>query len=197
MLAKGILLFKRIWSPLTITSMLAGCFLCYTVGLNAQADTGDAALHRIAGVISANPPDGFSLSGSARFFGTTEKELEDGTIFDYIDGAGENHIRHGFTAVCHIVFENTQGDRMQVDIFDMSSSQNAAGAFADENICASGSKPLDLGVESTAKEYSYPPDYMIYFVTRKYLVHINLENDLYKGSGKSLASEIIKLINEE
>ena len=154
-------------------------------------------LHRIADILSINPPDGFNLKGKPRYYGTVENKLEHGTIFDYIDGAGENHIRHGFSAVCHVVLENNGGDRIILDIYDMASNQNAAGAFEDEAICAADSIPLDLGGQLKAKTYSYPPDYMLYFVTESYLVHLSLDNDVYRNKVEALAIEIIKIIKEE
>lgn len=157
----------------------------------------DTEMQRIAETVSINPPEGFQLRGQPRFYGTAENRLEHGTIFDYIDGAGENHIRHGFTAVCHIVFEKVDGSRLILDLYDMAAETNAVEAFEDEAICASGSISFDLGLPHKAKTYNYSPDYMLYFVTQKYLVHLSLDNDEHRLKIETLASEIIKIINKE
>jgi hypothetical protein len=154
-------------------------------------------LHKIAGILSANPPEGFNLKGKPHYYGTVENKLENGTIFDYINGAGENYIHHGYSSVSHIVFENNDGDRITLDIYDMVSNQNAADAFEDESICASDSIPIYPGDQLMAKAYSYPPDYMLYLVGERYLVHLSLDNDVFRNKVEALATYIIKIINEE
>jgi hypothetical protein len=154
-------------------------------------------LYLITKKISENLPEGFKLRVQPRFYGTPDAKLENGTIFDYIDGAGENYIRHGFTSVAHIVLENSAGDRITVDVYDLSSNRNAQDAFEDENICAPRSSPLDPGIPLQAKVYSYTPDYMLYFVENRFLIHINLDNDAFKDKAEVLSAQIVKIINEE
>jgi len=144
-----------------------------------------------------NPPEGFKLRVLPRFYGTPDARLEEGTIFNYINGAGENYIKHGFNFVGNILLENSTGDRITIDIFDLSSIENAQDAFEDKNICAPGSSPLDLGIRLEAKVYSYPPDYMLYFVENRFLVQISLDNDAFKDTAQVLSAQIIKLINEK
>lgn len=181
---------------LFIIFLATGLFYLYSFPINAQSTQISEKLHKIADSVSSAVPEGFIIKGKPRYFGTVEKKLENGTIFDYIDGAGENHIRHGFAGVCHITFENPDGDRIIADIYDMSSAANASSAFEDENICPPDSILLNIGEKQT-KTYSYPPDYMIYFFEKNYLVHLSLENDIYKQNIEAMAVQIINIIKED
>jgi hypothetical protein len=153
-------------------------------------------LRRITVKTALNPPEGFKLKVLPRFYGTPDARLEQGTIFNYIDGAGENYIKHGFHFVGNILLENSAGDRITIDIYDLSSIQNAQDAFEDTHICAPSTSLLDLGIRLRAKVYSYPPDYMLYFVEDRFLVQINMNNDAFKDIAEVLSVQIIKLINE-
>jgi hypothetical protein len=164
---------------------------------SAEIFPSNTLLRRIAVKTALNPPEGFKLRVLPRFYGTPDARLEQGTIFDYIDGAGENYIKHGFHFVGNVLLENSTGDRITIDIYDLSSIENAQAAFEDKNICAPGSSPLDLGIRLEAKAYSYPPNYMLYFVENRFLVQINLDNDAFKDTAQILSAQIVKLIDEE
>lgn len=132
-------------------------------------------------------PEGFSLSDSVRVFGTSEKKQKDGTIFDYIDGGGISYINHGLVKTTHVIFEESAGNTITLDVFDMGKSENAKNAFDDESICPSDPVKENIGEE--CKTYLYKPDYLLYFHKSKYLVYLCADNDSLKSRVKSLAKE--------
>ena len=142
--------------------------------------------------ISEIPPDGFSPADSIRIFGTSERRLKDGTIFDYINGGGVVYLNHGLHETTHIVFKDSTGNQLTVDIFDMGNRRNAREAFNDEEICPSGFSAGAPGTES--KEYHYEPDFLLFFHKSKYLVYLGINNDNLRKILEDYASEIYSRI---
>ncbi|HUT63418.1 MAG TPA: DUF6599 family protein [Anaerolineae bacterium] len=138
--------------------------------------------------IPSDPPRGFSPADSLRVYGTTERKLKDGTIFDYIDGGGLVYLRYGLVETTHSVYRDDEGSEIMVDIFDMGTLSNAEAAFNDEEICPSGYTLCDLG--AGCKSYAYEPDFLIYFHKSRYLVLLSTTNDLLKETVVSYAERI-------
>jgi hypothetical protein len=132
-------------------------------------------------------PYGFSLSDSVRIYGTSEKKQKDGSIFDYIDGGGIVYVNHGLVKTSHVIFEDSTGNTITLDVFDMGTNINAKAAFDDESICPSGSVIENTGIEY--KTYLYKPDYLLYFHKSEYLVYLCADNDSLKDRVISLANE--------
>jgi hypothetical protein len=51
-------------------------------------------------------------------------------LYGYIDGGAELYLSYGFAAGIHREYESSNGVKVTVDIFDMTSSKNAFGAFS-------------------------------------------------------------------
>jgi len=133
------------------------------------------------------PPPGFTPADSVRYYGTKERELRDGTIFDYIDGGALVYLRYGLRETTHVLFRNG-GDEIVLDIFDMGSPVNAERAFRDEEICPEGFEILDIG--GGCKSYHYEPDFLLYFHKSRYLVFLSTTNDSLCETLVSYAREV-------
>lgn len=112
--------------------------------------------------IPPEPPDGFSHADSIHIYGTSERKLKDGTIFDYINGGGLIYLKHGLRETTHQVFQNVEGNKITVDIYDMGTRENAQAAFSNEKICPQGFITCNIGME--CKAYNYEPDFFLYFI---------------------------------
>ena len=123
-------------------------------------------------------PDGFTPAGKVQSFGTTERRLADGTLYDYMDGAGEIYFQHGFTELHHVELADGAGHHIVMDIFAFHSAAQTAAAFADERICpaAWGAASLD----APHKAYEFPPDYFVYFHTGRHLVYLHVDDNRLK-----------------
>ena len=145
--------------------------------------------------IPAKPPDGFSPADSIRIYGTSERKLKDGTIFDYINGGGLVYLKHGLYETTHQVFQDVEGNKITVDIFDMSTRKNAQSAFTNEEICPQGFITCEIGTE--CKAYNYEPDFFLYFLKSKYLVYISTNDDSIRKVLETYAAKINMNIAEE
>ncbi|MBT4482162.1 MAG: PEGA domain-containing protein [Candidatus Latescibacteria bacterium] len=137
-------------------------------------------------------PKGFSPADSIRYYGTKERKLQDGTIFDYINGGGLVYLDHGLRETTHAVYRNEEGNELVVDIFDMGTPNNAEAAFNDDEICPEGYNSCNIG--SACKSYNYEPDFLIYFHKSRYLVFISVTNDLLKEALVNYADTIANAI---
>lgn len=137
-------------------------------------------------------PEGFVFSGSPEYYGTNEKPLADGNIFNFMNGGGVVYVEHGFRELTHLELKNSAQVTITVDIFNMGTAKNAAAAFGNENICPSGFTIKDIGVGS--RSYHYEPDYYMYFVKRKFLVYLAVDDDTHAGALTGFAREIYKEI---
>lgn len=120
-------------------------------------------------------PEGFSRSGPPLRYGTEARPLENGTIFDYIDGAGVAYLEHGFTDVLHVEYGDREKNTVTLDVYRMSTAGQAREALADERICPPGAEAL--GLDPAGKSYRYPPDYFFYFVHGRSLVCVRVSDD--------------------
>ena len=141
--------------------------------------------------VPGRPGPGFTIARGPEFYGTEQRPLENGHIFDFIDGGGVVYINHGFRAVVHIVFEDKIKDTVTVDIFDMGNAKNARDAYADPSICPAGYTIIPIG--AGAKSYHFEPDFFIYFIKGRYLVYCHVNNDALS----SLLTAYARTISEE
>ena len=138
-------------------------------------------------------PGGFVFSGSPEFYGTNEKPLADGNIYNFMNGGGVVYVEHGFRELTHLELKNSAQESITLNIFNMGTAKNAAAAFANQNICPAGSSTKDIG--TATKSYHYEPDYYMYFIKGKFLVYIAVDNDAQAGMLTGFAAEIYKEIN--
>jgi len=139
-------------------------------------------------LIDRDPGGEFVLADSIRFYGTRERPLRDGTIFDYINGGALVYLDHGLRETAHARYRNPTGDELVVDIFDMGSRENAEAAIRDEEICPAGFEPCGIG--AGCRTYSYPPDFLMYFQKDRYLVFLSTTGDSLANQVKEYAAAI-------
>jgi len=127
------------------------------------------------GALAAVAPEGSTLSGQPRYFGTEAHPFKDGNIFNYIDGGGMVYVDHGFTDLFHAEYVDDRGNTITLDVYGMSTPDQARQALADERICPAGAGPLEL--DTSGKSYRFPPDYFFYFVQGRRLVYLHVSDD--------------------
>jgi len=142
--------------------------------------------------LPAEPPAGFSREDSIRIYGTVERKLKDGTIFDYINGGALIYLRHGLIETTHAVYHDEDENTIVVDIFDMETTENAGAAFDDEEICQRGFKTDGLG--EIYKIYNFKPEVLIYFHKSFYLVSLSINNDNLRKILQTFAQTIEQAI---
>ncbi len=172
----------------------------YSTPHNLEINIDDGKINEISGIyinrfIPQELPVGFSPADSIRIYGTSERKLKDGTIFDYINGGGLVYLQHGLRETTHQIFQDNERIRITVDIFDMGSPKNARDAFNNEEICPQNFITCDIGAE--CKAYNYEPDFLLYFIKSKYLIYMSINNDFIKNTLEIYANEINKNIPEE
>lgn len=143
-----------------------------------------------AGYVPGKLPLGFAYSGTPEFYGTSEKPLADGNIFDYMNGGGMIYLELGFRELTHLVLKNSAQVSITVNVFNMGTASNAAAAFENQNICPAGFTMKDIGAGS--KTYRYEPDYYMYFVKGKFLVYLAVDNDTQARALTGFAADIYK-----
>ena len=133
-------------------------------------------------------PSGFSPPDSVFLYGTKERGLKDGTIFDYIDGGALVYLRHGLRETTHAILQGSGRNTLTLDIYDMGSPEGARAGFDDPEICPAESAKLSFGVP--AKAYHYVPDYFLYFSKSNFLVYVATNNDSLKTAAEDLAAAV-------
>ena len=164
---------------------------CLSLGLGASPVA--QVSNKLGLPVPGRPASGFIATRGPEFYGTERRPLENGHIFDFIDGGGVVYIKHGFRAVVHIVFEDKNRNAITVDIFDMGNTKSAQDAFADESICPGGYEIIPIG--AGAKSYHFEPDFFIYFIKDRYLVYCHVNNDalsnLLTAYARTISEEVI------
>jgi len=140
-------------------------------------------------------PFGFTPVGVPQRFGTPERKLADGSIFDYMDGGGIAYLEHGFRELVHREFLDACNRRVTYDHFTMETAEQALAALADPRIAPAGGKALLLGHPNLG--YKFPPDYFIFMVLDKSLVYLHVDDDALAETLDRFAVDILKLPKEE
>jgi hypothetical protein len=138
--------------------------------------------------VPSQPPEGFSPADSLFVYGTKERVLKDGTIYDAIDGGAMMYLRHGFRENTHVVYHGPGQTVLTLDIYDMGSSQGAADGFGDPEICPENHGAADIG--APCKTYHFAPDYFLYFHKANFLVNVAVNNDSLKSAVDSFAARV-------
>jgi hypothetical protein len=140
-------------------------------------------------------PRGFTPIRTPERFGPPGQKLENGSIFDYMDGGGIVYLDHGFRELVHCEFSNSNTRLITFDRFIMETEKQALTALADEHIAPAGGTPLSLGVPN--KAYRFPPDYFIYMVLDKSLIYLHVDDDILAETLDRFAADILKSPDEK
>jgi hypothetical protein len=140
-------------------------------------------------------PPGFSWSRPPQLYGTEERRLQDGSIFTYMDGGGIAYLERGFVELFHGEFSDQGKNTISLDVFLMTSAQQALGALTDGRICPAGGSPLPFAPQG--KAYRFPPDYFLYFAVNNRLVYLHVNNDLLGEILDRFAIEVRSIIEKE
>ena len=183
---------------MTARALARGAAICFLTVL-ALVLTACAAKEQAGGKLYSRlermAPEGFSASGPPAMFGTLERELKDGTIFDYMDGGGVAYIEMGLLELFHSEYDNGAGLKISFDVFLMKSPAAARQAIADGRICPAGGSPLDFA--SPGMAFRFPPDYFMYFVSNDRLVYLHISDDLRSGTLDRFARKIKLVVDKE
>jgi hypothetical protein len=140
-------------------------------------------------------PRGFAPAGSPARYGTPDRKLADGSIFDFMDGGGIVYLDHGFRELVHREFQDPRGRRITFDRFTMATPAQALAALADARIAPGGGKPLAIAAAGQA--YRFPPDYFIYMVLDGSLLYLHVDDDALAETLDQFAADILKSPKEE
>lgn len=162
-----------------------------TVRLGAGDSTAVTGVYRNR-FIPGQPPEGFSPVDSVRVYGTGERALKDGVIFDYLDGGAPVYLRHGLRETTHAVYLGPGKSTLTLDIFDMGTPAGAQAGFEDSEICPADPGRLEIG--APCKTYRYEPDYFLYFYKSSFLVYVGTNNDSLKTSVDTFAAALCRNI---
>jgi len=145
--------------------------------------------------LAALAPEGSTLSGQPRYFGTEAHPLKDGNIFNYIDGGGMVYMDHGFIDLFHAEYGDDQRNTITLDVYSMSTAGQARQALADERICPAGASPLDF--DTSGKSYRFPPDYFFYFVQGRRLVYLHVSDDRFSARLTRFGAMVKSILEKE
>lgn len=141
-------------------------------------------------------PQGWSAPFDIQMYGTADNPSKNGTIFDYINGGGVVYVDHGLRELAHVDYSHEEsGSLITIDIFDMGSPANAAAVFSDGLVCPDGHTVFPE--INNSKVYHYAPDYFMYFQNGRFLVYINVNNDMERETAENLAAFINRQISRE
>jgi hypothetical protein len=140
-------------------------------------------------------PKGFVPAGTMARYGTPDRKLADGSIFDYMDGGGIVYLEHGFRELVHCEFLDPRGRRITFDSFTMETPAQALAALADTRIAPEGGRPLAIAAANFA--YRFPPDYFIYLVRDKSLLYLHVDDDALAEILDQFALDILASAKEE
>ncbi|MBE0664904.1 MAG: hypothetical protein IH584_03710 [Candidatus Aminicenantes bacterium] len=174
---------KTFWIALAV--LAAACFLGEPVRLAAFSQS----------ELENMVPEGFKLSVPLQYYGTAENKMADGSIFDYMDGGGVVYLERGFREMVHGEYRDQHGNAVVLDIFSMTTSEQAQAALNDERICPPAGTPLKSDFIGVA--HRFPPDYYLYFCQGNRLVYLHVSNDALAEMLKRFAVRVQKFCAKE
>lgn len=139
-------------------------------------------------------PAGCIPSSPLQVFGTPENKLEDGSIFDYMDGGGVAWLERGFQEMFHAEYAGEGGLAVTLDVFAMEKAEKALAALADERICPVGGEPASFA--PGGRIFRFPPDYYMYFPVSRHIVYLHVNDDRQSATLDRFAVEVITLLKE-
>ncbi len=140
-------------------------------------------------------PKGFSPVRSPQLYGTAERPLGDGTIFNYMDGGGVAYIEHGFVELFHAEYAGKDGLAISLDVFTMETTAQAQAALVDERICPAGGAPL--GTVPSGQAFRFPPDYFVYVAVSNKLIYLHINDDRQRSVLDRFAVQLRSLVEKE
>ena len=138
-------------------------------------------------------PQGFTASKPVERYGTLTEPLQNGNIYDYMDGGGEVYLKHGLRSLTHGVWQNRSGVGLSLDRFTFSSPDQADRALVDDDICPPGHTPLTLARVSV-RSYAFSPEYFLYFSRGPHLYYLYVSDDRQKEVLNAFAERLIREI---
>jgi len=139
-----------------------------------------------------DPPGGFALADTIRYYGTNIWKMKDGTIYDYIDDGAYVYLKYGLQTTTHACYRNSEGSELVLDIFEMIPEDQSLNAFNDEEICPEGHETMDIG--DGGKAYHSEPEFMLHFHKSQYLVSISTTDDRLKNGIVGFAKQVAERI---
>jgi hypothetical protein len=139
-------------------------------------------------------PRGFIPVGNPECFGPPGQELENGSIYNYMDGGGIVYLDHGFRELVNCEFSNSLKGLITFDRFTMETEAQALAALADQRIAPEGGSPLPLSVPN--KAYRFPPDYYLYLVLGKQLIYFHVNDDQLADTLDQFVTAVLKSMKE-
>ena len=121
--------------------------------------------------------------------------MADGSIFDYMDGGGVVYLERGFREMVHGEYRDDRGNAIVLDIFSMTTSEQARGALNDERICPPAGTPLGSGLSGVG--HLFPPDYFLYFCQGDRLVYLHVSNDALAETLRRFAVRVQRFCAKE
>ncbi len=139
-------------------------------------------------------PAGFSLKRPPQLYGTAEKKLRDGSIFDYMDGGGVAYLEHGFTRMFHAEYTGQGVLAIILDLFVMGTAEQARTALADDRICPAGGMPAFFA--PGGRVFRFPPDYYTYFPNDRHIVYLHVNDDRQSALLDRFAVRVRNIVEE-
>jgi len=168
--------------------LAAACGALQPAGSGAAGERPHPRWQRLA-------PNGFSAIRPPQLYGTAERPLVDGTIFNYMDGGGVAYLEHGFVELFHAEYAGKDGLAISLDVFTMGTAEQAQAALVDERICPAGGAPL--GFVPAGKAFRFPPDYFIYYSVGNKLIYLHVNDDRHRGGLDRFAVQLRSLVGKE
>jgi len=177
--------------PSRITPFIVpAAFLVCGLLLLADAPGNEALYARL----QRQAPEGFLPSQPPQLYGTTERPLRDGTIFNFMDGGGIAFLEHGYREMFHAEYSGDGGLAVTLDVFSMVTADHALTALADDRICPAGGMPASFA--TGGRVFRFPPDYYIYFPIGRHIVYLHVNDDRKNALLDRFAVEIIQSVEE-
>ncbi len=174
---------------------LMGCSFFMALMLPVHGDSADAPTALKNDILAETGifPSGFELEEPLQYYGTDNHKLQDGTIYNYMNGGGVVYLKYGFSTLVHASLKNTKNTRLTIDVFEFAEPGKTKSAYADEAICPPGFSNMEFN-GFQAKAYFFSPEFFLYFIKNNRLVYIYVSNDEMAEPVKDLAARLFQKI---
>jgi hypothetical protein len=105
------------------------------------------------------------------------------------------YLEHGFTDLFHAEYGDDRSNTITLDVYRMSTPEQALQALADERICPAGASTLDF--DTSGKSYRFPPDYFFYVVQGRHLVYLHVSDDRLSAPLVRFGVEVKSILEKE
>lgn len=126
-------------------------------------------------------------AGNIRYYGTTEKPAQHGTLYDFIDGAAVLFYDHGCLGARQETRRDSAGQPINLEIYEMPHPDSARVLFNHPDLRTQEDRSINIGEKGV---FFHPaPNFVIEYFRANYYIRVFAADDRSRPAAEALARE--------